>query len=125
MFGVGLQAIIKVAKPLFLLFKELLFGKYRAADYFRTHKLVLFSIILYLILAALFFNMTENALIAVQHVRNSAKEHQTQIEELKKQLGTLQKQYDLDQKRINVICTETTSRYCPKQNHTELLDDDL
>lgn len=125
MFGVGLQAILKVAKPLFLLFKELLFGKYRAADYFRTHKLVLFAIVLYLILAALFFNMTENALIAVQHVRNVTKEHQTQIEDLKKRLGTLQKQYDQDQKRIVFICTETTSQYCPKPNHTGLLDDDL
>lgn len=124
MFGVGLQAILKVARPLFLLFKELLFGKYRAADYFRTHKLVLFAIVLYLVLAAMFFNMTENALIAVQHIRNITKDNQTQIEELKKRLGTLQKQYDQDQKRISYICAEVTSKYCPT-NRTGLPEDDL
>ena len=125
MFGVGLQAFLKIAKPLFLLFKELLFGKYRVADYFRTHKLVLFAIILYLSIAALFFNMTENALIAVQHVRNITNQHESQIDELKQQLLNLKNKYDKDQKRIDLICAEVSATHCPKPKDSELPEDDL
>lgn len=94
------------------LIKELLFGKYRLADYFRERKIVLLLLFFFVLMTVMFINMTENALVSNQHIRYITDEHNKKVATLE---NDLLKQTELTQgyrNRLALSCIGSESYFC-------------
>lgn len=104
--------IAKVGAWVLPIAKELLFGRYRVADYFRDRKVVLLLCILFFTLLGLFFNMTENALLSTQHYRDAIQDKKAALELMEGRINRQNEAIVKYKVRLATLCAEQTTYDC-------------
>lgn len=110
--AIPLGIFAKVVQFVWPTLKELLFGKYRVADYLRRRPIIILFMVLFLTMFGLFINMTENALVVGQHYRDTAIDHRVEINKLTQKVDRQKAIIAMYRTRYNTLCAEQTTYDC-------------
>ena len=110
--AIPVGVLTKIGGWVLPIIKELLFGRYRVADYFRDRKVVLLLCILFVTLLGLFFNMAENALLATQYYRDAIQDKKAVVQQMDDRLKRQREIIAMYKVRLNTLCAEQTTYDC-------------
>lgn len=120
--AIPLGVFAKIGQLIWPTAKELLFGKYRVADYLRRRKVMMLFITLYVVNFGLFINMAENAIVLTQHYRATVTAHATELDKLKDKIGRQKHAIELYKLRLNTLCSEQTTYECNVKSNSGIAD---
>lgn len=110
--AIPVGVLTKIGGWVLPIIKELLFGRYRVADYFRDRKVVLLLCILFTTAIGLCLNMSENALVATQHYRDAVQDKKAVVQTMEERLKRQREVIAMYKARVETLCLEQTTYDC-------------
>ncbi len=120
--AIPLGVFAKLGELIWPTLKELLFGKYRVADYLRRRKIIILFLALYMCMFGMFINMAENALVLTQHYRATVEEHQVDVDKLDSKIKRQKEIIAMYKVRLNTLCAEQKTYECNVQSKGGITD---
>lgn len=110
--AIPLGVFAKIGQFIWPTLKELLFGKYRVADYLRRRPIIILVLALFMTMFGMFINMTENALVVGQHYRDTVQDHRAEVAKLNEKIDRQKLVISMYRARYNTLCAEQSTYDC-------------